>query len=230
MKTCAELGRAPFETLPERWCIERTKNTADLINRVIDQLFFNGVKTHIMKFGYIHSKPVTFGHQNWHSLTEDRTGKQKADGFTEITMTEFVQFVIMPNKSKLTGIMVETTLDIAMAEKKAQMDKQAKALGLRYNDGKLPWHLVDFQALEPMVRVLEYGASKYDPHNWKQGMPHAEIADCLLRHLFAWIHGEDNDQESGLSHLGHVLCNAMFLTYNVKHHPELDNRYKLDKK
>ena len=36
-----------------------------------------------------------------------------------------------------------------------------KPHSLRYNDGKLKWSMVDMQALEPMIRVLMYGAHKY---------------------------------------------------------------------
>lgn len=36
-----------------------------------------------------------------------------------------------------------------------------KEQALRYNSGKRKWSLVDFQSLEPMVEVLEYGAKKY---------------------------------------------------------------------
>ena len=33
--------------------------------------------------------------------------------------------------------------------------------GLRYNTGKLKWSLVDYPSLEPLVKVLEFGAEKY---------------------------------------------------------------------
>jgi len=191
-----------------------------VINKVMDDLFCNGVKTHILRFGYMHSEPVTFGHQNWHS--NPRTGEKLAS-FTEITFSEFLEFVVVPNESKMTYAKA------FMYDHKNRATKPQER-GLRYNNGKPTWSLVDFDSLEGMVRVLEYGAGKYAPHNWKKGMPHTEIADCLLRHLFAWIHGEDTDQESGQKHLDHVLCNAMFLAYNTKHHPDLDNRYKTPKK
>ena len=97
--------------------------------------------------------------------------------------------------------------------------------GLRYNTGKAQWALVDFPSLEPMVRVMEYGANKYAPHNWKKGMPHTQIAECAMRHLFAYLSGEDIDPESGQSHIAHVQANAMFLQYNIKNHPVLDDRY-----
>lgn len=101
-----------------------------------------------------------------------------------------------------------------------------KERGARFNDGKLRWSLVDFDALEEMVRVLEYGSEKYDDHNWKKGMPITEVYESMQRHLVAFLAGEDLDPESGLPHTGHILCNALFLNYMWKYHKEKhDNRY-----
>jgi len=98
-------------------------------------------------------------------------------------------------------------------------------LGDRLNKGKLRWALVDFDALEDMVRVLEFGATKYDDHNWKKGLKSTEVCESLLRHVFAFMRGEDIDKESGESHIGHILCNAMFLSYMMKFRPDMDTRY-----
>jgi len=96
----------------------------------------------------------------------------------------------------------------------------------RYNEGKPDWSLVDFESLEPMVRVLEYGATKYDRNQWKKGLFVLGVCASLLRHTFAFMKGENEDKESQLSHLGHIMCNAMFLVYYMKHKPELDDRNK----
>ena len=95
---------------------------------------------------------------------------------------------------------------------------------IRYNSGKLKWSLVDFDSLKDMVRVLMFGAEKYSPDNWKKGLPTKEVCESLLRHTFAYLEGEDNDPESNLSHLGHIMCNTMFLSWIAKHKPEFDNR------
>jgi hypothetical protein len=84
---------------------------------------------------------------------------------------------------------------------------------LRYNDGKLKWSLVDYKSLEPMIRVLEYGAEKYSPDNWKRGLDKKEILESMMRHLASVLDGEENCPESGLSHIGHIQCNAMFYNY-----------------
>jgi len=98
--------------------------------------------------------------------------------------------------------------------------------GLRFNEGKLKWSLVSWKALEPMVRVLMFGADKYDDHNWKKGLKYTEVCESLQRHLNAFIEGADNDEESKISHVGHIMCNAMFLSYMFLFRKDLDNRYK----
>lgn len=101
---------------------------------------------------------------------------------------------------------------------------------LRYNQGKLQWSLVDFKSLEGLVKVLEMGAKKYDKHNWKKGMPITQVSESLMRHLFAFLNGEDTDSESGLSHISHVMCNAMFIEYIMREKPEYDDRYETQNK
>ncbi len=97
---------------------------------------------------------------------------------------------------------------------------------LRYNVGKLRWSLVDFDALEDMVKVLEFGAKKYEDNNWKKGLKTPEIFESMMRHMTAYMRGEDVDPESGLPHTGHILCNAMFLSYMQRFKPDFDTRHK----
>lgn len=98
--------------------------------------------------------------------------------------------------------------------------------GDRFNNGKLKWSLVSWKALEPMVEVLMFGSQKYSSWNWVGGLKYTEICESLQRHLNAFIQGEDDDQESKLSHVGHILCNAMFLSYMYLFKKDFDDRYK----
>lgn len=98
-------------------------------------------------------------------------------------------------------------------------------LGDRFNEGKPQWSLVPQSALVPMVRVLEYGKNKYSAWNWAKGLKISEICESLKRHLDAFMEGEDKDSESGLSHIGHLQCNALFLSWMMENKPELDDRY-----
>ena len=92
-------------------------------------------------------------------------------------------------------------------------DIQASQVGLRFNEGKPRWSLVHYKSLEPMIRVLMFGAEKYDDHNWKKGLIPKEVLECMQRHLAALMDGETHDKESGLPHIGHILTNAMFYSY-----------------
>lgn len=65
---------------------------------------------------------------------------------------------------------------------------------------------------------------------WKDGMPITEIAESLQRHLYAFLDGEDNDPESGLPHIGHMMCNIMFLSYNILFNNHYDDRKNIKKK
>lgn len=101
------------------------------------------------------------------------------------------------------------------------MPKQA----LRYNEGKPKWSLVDFRSLEDMVKVLEFGMKKYSRGNWKRGLPINDLYDSLQRHLVSFMEGEDMDSESNCSHLGHAMCNLMFMSYVMrKKREEFDDR------
>lgn len=100
--------------------------------------------------------------------------------------------------------------------------------GLRFNEGKPKWSLIDFDSLEGIVRVLEYGTKKYEKDNWKKGMPVSEVLESLLRHVFAILRGEDKDKESGFPHIWHVQTNAMFVDYMIKNKPEFNDIKKAD--
>jgi hypothetical protein len=105
------------------------------------------------------------------------------------------------------------------------MSEEVKAL--RYDQGKLDWTLLDWKALEPLVKVMMYGAKKYTVtkedgtvidgrDNWKNKCddPMQHIR-CAFRHLIAIASGEDVDPESHERHLGHVMANMMMFSYHT---------------
>ena len=48
----------------------------------------------------------------------------------------------------------------------------------------------------------------------------------MQRHLTSFMEGEENDSESKLHHVGHILCNALFLSWMIIFKPENDDRTK----
>ena len=103
---------------------------------------------------------------------------------------------------------------VERVEEKVKEAVEVIEKALRFNDGKPQWHLVDFDSLLPLVRVLEFGAGKYGAFNWQKKTDKHTIIDSMLRHAFALNKGEELDKESGLHHIGHILSNCLFYSYH----------------
>ena len=84
---------------------------------------------------------------------------------------------------------------------------------LKNDKGKLQWSLMPFEQLEDVVRVLMAGATKYGRENWKKCDDISRYKDALMRHVTAYIKGEERDPEDNLPHLAHAICNCLFLQY-----------------
>lgn len=83
---------------------------------------------------------------------------------------------------------------------------------LKYDDSKADLSLLPLPAMEAEARALMYGEKKYGRDNWRLGMESHRLVAAALRHIHAYNEGEDNDQESGVSHLGHArACLGMLL-------------------
>ena len=100
---------------------------------------------------------------------------------------------------------------------------QTATTGGRKIDGnKLEYGLLPPLALEETVKVLTFGAQKYERDNW-QVVPDSKrrYFDALQRHVWAWKQGEQIDTESGIHHLAHAMCCLMFLyEHDVKYSKE----------
>ena len=72
---------------------------------------------------------------------------------------------------------------------------------------------------------MALGASKYGAFNYRDKDVAASVyVDAMLRHLLAWNGGQDIDEESGVSHLGHVMACAAILIDAQELNKMVDNR------
>ena len=101
-----------------------------------------------------------------------------------------------------------------------------KGTGLRFNEGKLRYDLVNPYGHMEMVKVLTAGAQKYEERNWEKGMPWSKVIASLKRHYEAIERGEDYDKETGELHASHLACNAHFLASYYHIYPQGDDRIK----
>lgn len=98
---------------------------------------------------------------------------------------------------------------------------------MKKDSGKPRMELIDWGFIEETAKVLGFGAAKYEEHGWRKGMKVSRVIGSLFRHAIAFAMGQDKDPESGLSHLGHVGCNLMFLVAYMRDNPALDDRVKV---
>jgi len=98
------------------------------------------------------------------------------------------------------------------------MSKVKKNLvGEKFDEGKLRWTLLPLDAVQDIVKVLEFGAKKYEVEGWKH-VPKGKIRyiDAAFRHLISHVQGEKTDSESGLPHLAHAACCLLFILHLEK--------------
>lgn len=88
-----------------------------------------------------------------------------------------------------------------------------KSEGTKYDQGKSPWHLLPYDALEEVCKVLQHGQKKYDARNWEKGLEWSRLHGAVNRHINRewWQAGVDIDPESNLLHLAHAACDTLFL-------------------
>ena len=82
----------------------------------------------------------------------------------------------------------------------------------KHDEGKLQLSLVPVQIVRDIAEVRMYGNKKYgDPESWR-AVEKQRYVDAMLRHLLAYLEDPDGvDQESGIPHYKHCVCNWAFI-------------------
>jgi hypothetical protein len=125
--------------------------------------------------------------------------------------------------------------DIDMLRRGELPDKFAPTVSLPDNNPKSQYgtkkpsllSCVPASALLIEGQVMSLGRFKYGPFNWRENSVSAEVyIDALLRHVMAWNAGQDNDEESGVSHLGHARACLGILIDAMENGAMIDDRPK----
>jgi len=96
----------------------------------------------------------------------------------------------------------------------------------KFDSEKIRVDLLPVEALEDIAAVLTFGANKYGSNNWRNGLAYTRLLGALLRHVFAFMRGQDRDPESGLPHLAHAGCCILFLLWMIQYKPSMDDRFR----
>lgn len=97
---------------------------------------------------------------------------------------------------------------------------------VKHDQHKPDYSLLTSAMLEPMTRALMYGEGKYSRGNFKAGFENIRLTSAALRHIFAYLDREEQDPESGISHLGHAMAALAMLLDNIAEGVSSDVRYQ----
>lgn len=96
--------------------------------------------------------------------------------------------------------------------------------GIKFDNNKVDLSLLPKVALEEMAKAMMHGAKKYGRNNYTKGMEATRIIAAALRHITAYNDGQDTDEESGVSHLGHAMACCLMLLHQEQLGTLKDNR------
>jgi len=118
--------------------------------------------------------------------------------------------------------------DIAQIHQK-NIKRMQKAEAVKNDRDKTRMDLLPPKALEGIAKIFTFGAKKYNDYNYKngEGLDWSRPYAAMMRHLNAWNDGEDNDPETGQSHLYHAGCCIMMLIDLVDSEKGKDTRFKI---
>ena len=119
---------------------------------------------------------------------------------------------------------------------KVPLDKLSETIAtelqaVKADAGKVDWAILPLSALEEIIKVFQFGEIKYARGNFAngEGLEYSRVLNSLMRHTTSFMRGEDNDPETGESHMAHAGCCVLMLLHYITHPEQFsanDNRAK----
>ena len=81
---------------------------------------------------------------------------------------------------------------------------------------KFKFHLERAKSVYQQTKSARKSAEILSEELWGDKMTREEITKSLTRHLFAYLDGEDIDEESGCKHIWCMMANLMFLEHHTR--------------
>ena len=84
--------------------------------------------------------------------------------------------------------------------------------------------LVQPEFILGVAGVMTFGVDKHGEYDYLDSHSLSEYYNKAMRHLLAFWSGQDNDPETGLSHLFHAAANLNIMFHLLNKHPDRDDR------
>ena len=102
------------------------------------------------------------------------------------------------------------------------------AVGVKFDDNKVRLDLLQLRAIMKVGEVSTFGCGKYNAHNWEKGIMFSRLIAAAFRHIFKWMLFEDNDPETGISHIHHATWNLLSIGEFIEAgRTDVDDRSKI---
>lgn len=174
-----------------------------------------------------------------YSKAGEYVSSDETRGILPVTLLGLSGSVVEIDGSKNAFIRIDDTLEpifvyahqltLIDTPKLSEPSNDLSKVAVKFDSSKIPLELLPPEALVEIAKVLAFGAKKYSAWNWAKGFAWSRLAGAALRHLFAWLGGEDKDPESGLSHLSHCACCLLFLISHELRGLGDDDRFKYER-
>ena len=87
--------------------------------------------------------------------------------------------------------------------------------GYKESNEKLEYEL-DWDFIKQVAERMSTNKGKYSAYNWKKSMDIEKLKQSLFRHVIEVMNGNYQDEEREYGHLEALVCNAMFINYQLK--------------
>ena len=93
--------------------------------------------------------------------------------------------------------------------------KLVEEQGYKESNDKLEYEL-DWDFIKQVAERMATNKGKYSAYNWKKSMDIEKLKQSLFRHVIEVMNGNYQDEEREYGHLEALVCNAMFINYQLK--------------
>ena len=87
--------------------------------------------------------------------------------------------------------------------------------GYKESNEKLEYEL-DWDFIKQVAERMSTNKGKYSSYNWKKSIDIEKLKQSLFRHVIEVMNGNYQDEEREYGHLEALVCNAMFINYQLK--------------
>ena len=151
-----------------------------------------------------------------YNISDNIIAKEAKEGVSYAMPSGPPPEAISPMPEALTTIKIPENASATLTKIASNMGKQlSEAIaGVKHDKDKLDFTLLPWGSIEEVVKVLMFGARKYEADNWKEVSDgYKRYCKAIARHFSDLMKGEEFDVESGLHHAAHIAANALFMLY-----------------